>query len=266
MRRCTDKYVAVARLRLMGALMYDRDVLVRSAFMVVALVVFVQLWTTTYSATGNTLVGGFRLKDLVWYLVITEVVALSTPRVAQTIDTEVRSGDVAYALARPYNYPLYHLAAWWGETILRLPVNIVLGASVAWIAVGPPPITPLGLAASLVFGAAAITLKGMLEILIGLTAFWVEDTQPAEWIYNKFLITVGGLFLPLELFPDWLAAISRALPFASITYAPARAFVVTDWSVIVPIGVTELVWLVLGWLILVAVFGRATHRLVAHGG
>ena len=260
------KYLAVARLRLMGALMYDRDVLVRSIFMVVALVVFVQLWTTTFAATGNTLVQGFSLKDLVWYLVITEVVALSTPRVAQTIDTEVRSGDVAYALARPYSYPLYHLSAYWGETLLRLPLNALLGGAVAFLAVGPPPITPLNVLATLVFGVAAITLKAMFEVMIGLTAFWVEDTQPAEWIYNKFLITIGGLFLPLELFPDWLAAISRVLPFASITYAPARAFVASDWQTLVPVAAIQLVWLTLGWLTLTFIFSRATRQLVAHGG
>jgi viologen exporter family transport system permease protein len=260
------KYLAVARLRLMGALMYDRDVLVRSGFMVVALVVFVQLWTTTYTATGTIQVQGFSLKDLVWYLVITEVVALSTPRVAQTIDIEVRSGDVAYALARPYSYPLYHLAAFWGETILRLPINALLGSIVALLAVGPPPTTLTGVMMTVVLGVGAITLKGMLEVLIGLTAFWVEDTQPAEWIYGKFLITVGGLFLPLELFPAWLAAISRALPFASITYAPARAFVSNDVASLAPIAAVQVAWLALGWFGVMLIFGRATHRLVAHGG
>src|SRR6266700_19167 len=95
------KYFAIARGRLMGSLMYDRDVLVRSVFMLVVLTTFVQLWTTTYSATNQSVVEGFDLRDLVWYLVITEGIALSTPRIAQTIDAEVRSGDVAYALARP---------------------------------------------------------------------------------------------------------------------------------------------------------------------
>jgi len=246
--------------------MYDRDVLVRSIFMVVALVVFVQLWTATYAATGLSQVQGFSLRDLVWYLVITEVVALSTPRVAQTIDTEVRSGDVAYALARPYNYPLYHLSAYWGETLLRLPLNAVLGGVVAFIAVGAPPATPLNAVATLILGAAAITLKAMFEVMIGLTAFWVEDTQPVEWIYGKFLITIGGLFLPLELFPDWLAAIARVLPFASITYAPARAFVASDWQTLAPIVAIQAVWLAIGWCILMLIFSRATHRVVAHGG
>ena len=118
-------------------------------------------------------------------------------RIAQVIDTEVRSGDVAYALARPYSYPLYHLASFWGETLVRLPMNALVGSIVALIAVGLPPVTPLSVLATLLLTTGAVTLKGSLEILVGLTAFWVEDTQPAEWIYSKLVITIGGLLLPL---------------------------------------------------------------------
>jgi ABC-2 type transport system permease protein len=260
------KYVAIARTRLMGSLMYDRDVLVRSIFMLVVLVTFVQLWTTTYTAVQQPIISGFSLRDLVWYLVITEVIALSTPRITQIIDTEVRSGDVAYALARPYSYPLYHLASFWGETLVRLPVNALVGSSVAIIAVGLPPVTPLGGLATLLLTVGAVTLKGSLEILVGLTAFWVEDTQPAEWIYSKLVITIGGLFLPLELFPDWLAGIARALPFASMAYAPARIFVGFDWPVFAPLMLTQLTWLLLFWGLVSLIFSRASRRLVAHGG
>lgn len=260
------KYLVIARTRLIGALMYDRDLLVRSVFMLVIMVTFAQLWTTTYAAIGQPVVAGFSLRDLVWYLVITEIVALSTPRIAQTIDTEVRSGDVAYALARPYSYPAYHLASFWGETLVRLPCNLLVGAAVAFIAVGPPSTSPAAVLATILLTTGAITLKGILDILVGLSAFWVEDTQPAEWIYAKFVITIGGLLLPLELFPDWLAAIARALPFASMAYAPARVFVGFDWTVFAPLVVTQVTWLVICWLAVVLVFGRAARRVVAHGG
>ena len=106
----------------------------------------------------------------------------------------------------------------------------------------------------------------MFEIMIGLTAFWVEDTQPAEWLYGKVLLTIGGIFLPLDLFPDWLATIARGLPFASVAYAPARAFVGLSWPVFLPLLATQLTWLAVGSLAVLAVFSRATHRLVAHGG
>jgi ABC-2 type transport system permease protein len=260
------KYLAIANTRLMGSLMYERDMFVRSIFMLVVLVTFVQLWTTTYAATHETSIDGFTLHDLVWYLVITEVVALSTPRIAQTIDADVRSGDIAYALARPYSYPLYHLAAFWGETLVRVPINALVGFGVALVAVGLPPTSPSAVLATLLLGAGAITLKGTIEILVGLSAFWVEDTQPAEWIYNKFVLTLGGLFLPLDLFPDWLANIARALPFASMAYAPARVFVGFDWGVFGPLLLIQLIWLGVGWLGVVVIFGRASRRLVAHGG
>jgi ABC-2 type transport system permease protein len=67
---------------------------------------------------------------------VTESVALSTPRLVQKIDTEVRAGDVAFALARPVSYPLYHLAGYRCETALRLPVNVLVGSLVALLAVG----------------------------------------------------------------------------------------------------------------------------------
>lgn len=260
------KYLAIARTRLMSALIYDRDILLRSIFMIVALVVFVQLWTTTYTATGQSAIQGFSLRDIIWYLVITELLALGTPQLPQTIDAEVRSGDIAYALAKPYSYPLFHLASYWGETLVKLPVNAIVGSVVAFIAVGPPPTNPTSLLAALLLLAGAVTLKGTLEILIGLSAFWVEDTLPAQWIYSKFIFTIGGLFLPLDLFPDWLANIAHNLPFAAIAYAPARAFVGLDLQSAVQLFLTQLTWLVLAWLAVVVVFGRAARRLVAHGG
>lgn len=260
------KYVAIARTQLLATLMYDRDLFVRSVFMVVILVTFVQLWSTTFAVSGQTVISGFDVRALVWYLVITEVVALSPPRIAQSIDNQVRAGDVAYALARPYWYPLYHLAWYWGDTLLRVPLNLLVGGAVAMIAVGPPETSPPALFATLVLWIGAISLKASIEILIGLSAFWVEDTAPFEWIYAKVLYTIGGLLLPLDLFPDWLAAIARSLPFSAIMYAPARVFVGFAWDSFGVLVLSQLTWIVVTWIVVVLVFGRATRRLVAHGG
>jgi ABC-2 type transport system permease protein len=260
------KYLAIARTQLLATLMYDRDLLVRSVFMVVIMVTFVQLWTVTFAATGETVISGFTVSDLVWYLVITEVVALSPPRIAQIVDTQVRTGDIAYALARPYSLPLYHVAWYWGDTLMRMPVNAAVGGAVAFLAVGPPSTSPSAIVATLLLWLGGITLKALIEMLIGLSAFWVEDTAPIEWIYAKILYTIGGLLLPLDLFPDWLATIARHLPFAAIMYAPARTFVGFSWPVFGESLATQLAWLVIFWLAIQLVFQRATRRLVTHGG
>ena len=53
----------------------------------------------------------------------------------------------------------------------------------------------------------------MLAVLstaaIGLSAFWIVDTSPVYWIWQKLAFVLGGLLLPLELYPDWLRALAR---------------------------------------------------------
>jgi hypothetical protein len=49
-------------------------------------------------------------------------------------------------------------------------------------------------------------------------------------------------------------------------YAPARVFVGFAWDTFAFLLVSQMTWIVLTWIALVLVFGRATRRLVAHGG
>jgi ABC-2 type transport system permease protein len=260
------KYFAVARTTTLASLIYERDLLVRSLFMVVIMVIFVQLWAATYGALGETSINGFGVREMIWYLVVTETLVLSRPRIIQVIDAEVRGGDVAYRLTRPYSYTLYHLASFWGDALVRLPVNFLVGGAVAWLAVGPPTLGPEVVLAMMLSAACSITLMGTIDVLIGLSAFWVEDTLPVDWIYSKFVFTLGGMFMPLDLFPDWLAGIARVLPFASICYAPARLAVNFSWSALGELLLLQVVWLVVAGLVVRVVFGRAVRRVVAHGG
>ena len=141
------KYSAVLTATALSSLMYPRDMLVPAAFMALVLFVFVQLWTVTYEQTGGGPIAGLTRGDLIWYLVFTETVVLSAPRIAQRIDEEVKSGGLALALLRPYNYVLYHLARYWGEAVLRLPLNFSVGATIALVASGLPAVTPMSAAA-----------------------------------------------------------------------------------------------------------------------
>ena len=45
---------------------------------------------------------------------------ISRPRMTREIDAEVRAGDIAYQLIRPYDYVLFRLAGYLAERLLRL--------------------------------------------------------------------------------------------------------------------------------------------------
>jgi ABC-2 type transport system permease protein len=266
MTQAAVKYPAVALITLQSSLIYSRDVLLRALTMMIVLFVFIQLWTFTYGALDESRVAGFSLRDMIWYLVITETVALSAPRVSLKIDEEVKSGALAYVLAKPYNYVLYHLAGYWGEGLLRIPANFAVGSVLALIAVGAPDTSVPGVMAMAIALAVSITFNFFAEASIGLSAFWVEDSQPFFWIYQKFVFTLGGLFLPLEFLPKLLGDVARVLPLAAVAYTPGKLFVGFTWEEFAVRAALQLFWLgaVAGlcWFI----YARAERKVNVHGG
>jgi len=83
------KYLAVARVSLATGIAYRGDYLMQSSFLIVVMFVFMVLWRTTYAATGQEVIDGFALRDMIWYLAITEAVMNSRPRLAGRIDAMI---------------------------------------------------------------------------------------------------------------------------------------------------------------------------------
>src|SRR5207237_1814016 len=104
------KYWAIGRISLVAQTAYLGEMAVRTVFLAIILYVFLQLWTATYSSLGSQTVSGFSVSQMVWYLLLTEAIVLSRPRLTRDVDQDVRTGDVAYQLIRPYDYVWYRLA------------------------------------------------------------------------------------------------------------------------------------------------------------
>jgi ABC-2 type transport system permease protein len=123
-----------------------------------------------------------------------------------------------------------------------------------------------GILGFLVLAVPGVLLDAMIAVLIGLGAFFIEEVRPLHWIYNKLLMSVGGMFLPLDVFPAWLRRISEWLPFRLIIYAPARTFVAYDGAFLLRAMAGQLVYLVVIAALLGAVWHWGKRRIVVHGG
>ena len=64
------------------------------------LYIFLRLWQVTYSETGASELGGLSLPQMLWYLVMTEAIVLSEPRVTDDVDQDVRTGALAVQLIK----------------------------------------------------------------------------------------------------------------------------------------------------------------------
>ena len=235
----------------------------RSLFLVVILYVFQALWRTVYA--GRDALAGFSLTQMVWYLSVTEGVMLGRSSLWMTVQEEVKDGTLAYGLIRPMSYPAMTVFRFVGEGLVRVLPVLAMGALVALASTGPLPRLAAALPALLVLAAGALVIGALLEMLIGLAAFWMEEVAPLFWIVQKFIFILGGMFFPLDLFPSGFARVLKALPFAFVTYWPGCVAVSGGHGFLRALG-GQALWAALLSLCIALAYRRAVKALQAQGG
>jgi ABC-2 type transport system permease protein len=259
------KYCWIGLLSAKSNLAYWPEVVSRLLFLVVILYSFLRLWQMTYAQLGASELGGMTIAQMLWYLTITEAIAMSGPRVSQLVDEDVRTGAIAVQLLKPFSYPLYRLSTNIGERLVRFAINLLCGASVALIFVGPLTIDWFILPVSFVTILFAFAIDFLAQFCIGLGAFWLEDTSGLLLIYSRLTMILGGLLMPLELFPEALQRIAHALPFWTV-YGVAKIFVKGQMLPALYLVAAQLLTICSLMLVATFIYSFAMRRVASHGG
>lgn len=145
-------------------------------------------------------------------------------------------------------------------------MNLVVGSAIALCLVGPLQFTWQGLALAVVALPLAFVLDFLGNFAIGLGAFWLEDTSGLLLIYSRVTMILGGMLIPVELFPDYLQPLVRAMPFASIVYGPAHIFVKPDLTELAQLLVRQGAGVLAFGLAVWLIYSLALKRVFANGG
>lgn len=113
----------------------------------------------------------------------------------------------------------------------------------------------LSLVCGLFTAFVAATLNVIFSAMIGLSAFFIEDTSPVYWLWQKLGFALGGLIFPLDLYPDTVSHLACAPPFPSLLEAPARIAIGAGSPFIWPSG-----FVLGGWLVVAALSTHFTCR------
>lgn len=255
-RSPAGKYLAIAAVAFKQRLEERSVLLSRALFYVVVLFIFSRVWAKLGKDGGS----------YVWYLAVTEWVLLSQSRVYVEIERDVRSGEVAYQLTRPTHYLAVKLAEAAGETLIAMLVLAVVGGVAATLITAGAPGEPVGLLFALVLGVLASAVLLLASALIGLCAFWLQDCSPLYWIWQKCVFVLGGLMVPLALYPEWLRVLALCLPFSAIVAGPGSMVLAADPALFVLLAVKLLACAVLAFHALQRAFEGALRRLTVNGG
>jgi ABC-type uncharacterized transport system, permease component len=258
------KYGIIMKTSLQSNMAYASNFLFNIIFYAFIIFIFMRLWRTIYGS-GNT-ISGYTLNQMIWYCIITEMVVLSGGSVFSELNTDIKGGNIAYLLNKPYHYIMYQLSNSMGMTAVVLLINAIAGAIMGIIYVGPLNNFSVYQIPFIVLSIVlAVLLNFFIAASLGLTAFWLEENTAANWIYQKILLVLG-VFLPVDFLPVWLQKITLLLPFSYVTYGPAKLVVDFDYIWAVRIIAFQSVYLVLFIILTFLIYGRGVKKLNVNGG
>lgn len=112
---------------------------------------------------------------------------------------------------------------------------------------------------------AGITINAVFKLCISLFSFWIEDTTPFQWIYNKLILVVGILFL-VEIFPQALQPLLKLTPIYTVCYGPAKLIVDFSLEKCVEILAAQALYMAVGVGAMFLIYRKGVKRLYVNGG
>jgi len=150
-----------------------------------------------------------------YYLLLSVVSLLTGVWLAPYLAENIRLGDLSPWLLRPAPYILRDIGNNVGEKIVKLPLLLPLVALVA-LAFRDDLRLPTDPRAWLLFALTvplAATIAFLLDVVIGLLAFWLQDVRGLVRVRDLVATLLAGRFVPLALFPPGLKGLIDAQPF-----------------------------------------------------
>jgi ABC-2 type transport system permease protein len=258
------KYFWIARINLINSFVYVREMIAKSAFIGVIVFIFIQLWKAIYGP--NNIIEGYTINMMLWYFVMAESIVTSQSRVLEEIGNDVISGNIANYLNKPYNYILYKFSESIGKAIVRFSLTFIIGAIVVGVLLGGISIGISSILLITVSVFLAITLHFCMMAFLGIFALWIEDPRALSFVYSKIIFTIGGMLIPLEIFPFWLQSISAKLPFSYIAYYPSKLFVNFSTELFLRTAILQLVWIAIITIVIVISYNIHIKKLTINGG
>lgn len=230
--------------------------------------ILIQLWGYIYGGGKQAIINSYTLEQMLWYLIVGECIVNSAKcnQITRSISNEIKSGSIAYKLNKPYNYYVYSVVSFMAKTcfitLFTLPTAIIIGA----IFIGlPPNFTLVQIVPCLFTFFLSIFISWCIYGVVGLIAFWVQDSTPFYWIVSKAFLLLG-MFFPLEFFPLWLQPLIRYSPIYSVMTGPSSLVASFSWEAFKDNIISQSIWCTLIILLGICIFNFGRKKVTSNGG
>lgn len=270
MNRALRAIPALMRVGFVESLAYRAEMIVW-VFATTMPFVMMVLWTAVAQVAPVVGLGGKSWSAtgfVAYFLCVFTVRQLTSSWACWEINYEVRQGTLAMRLLRPLHpivgYAVGNLAAIPLRLGVTLPVIVLLFVTEARGRLSTDwktwALFPLSL-----IGGWVITF--FANVAIGALSLFMESSVKLMDVWLAAFFVFSGYLFPTDLFPDWLTAIARWLPFRyQIGFTVELMMGVHSFEAALAILATQWAWAAALVTIAVALWQRGVNRFQAVGG
>jgi ABC-2 type transport system permease protein len=217
------------------------------------------LWLAIFSYASSDRIGGFTFRSMVLYYVLVILLGRIIRGLERDLGAavDIYDGTLTKYLLYPTDYFGFKYAAHLGGMIPGL-VQLTLFGLLALLFFDLPGelvVTPLTVMMSIGTVVLANLLMFLMRLAVQLVAFWADNVWSLNTMLRFTADLLGGLMLPLTLFPQWAQDALMWTPFPYLYWVPvmtllgevgvaewARGMVVTAAWAAVMAGVALTIW------------------------
>jgi ABC-2 type transport system permease protein len=232
------------------------------------IVLQIYIWKGLYGS-AVTGVSGVSLQEMIAYTIFSSMTQMLTDSETMTdINGSVQDGSITNRLLLPLEFRAYYLMSDLSGNLFWSLYNSLPPILVSILFFGLHfNFSFVNLAFYAVAVALAFFLNFMFSFIMGMSVIWFKNAFFLENLKELAFKLFSGAIVPLWLFPGWLDAASRFLPFRYIVFEPV--------SVLLGKTPMEQIPAVLGWQVfwicvlyggMTLVWNRGRRHIMLHGG
>ena len=194
------------------------------------------------------------------------IMILNIRKLDRIIMNDVKSGNVEMFLNKPTNYIKLTIYKVLGQGIYSFTIITIIGSIIMFLLVGFPKLNLLLFIPTLLITFILGTILALfIYAIIGLLSFFMQDVRPIHWIVDKFVMVLGGSYLPVALFPPVLKFLAFISPFGAINFATSTVYDTWNNEFIIRI-LLQIIWIIVFGILLNYIYKKARQKAMINGG
>lgn len=263
-----NKYLAVFMISWQQGLVYRLNFLLWRVRSVLQLLLVYFIWFTV-SQTQNQIFG-YSQDQILTYVVVSALIrAIVLSSKATDISDQINQGSIVNFLLKPLGFIKYYCARDLADKMLNI-FFVIIEISLLLFLLKPQVIVQTDILYLFEFFLAVflgMILFFSITFMIGLLAFWVENSWGPLFLGMILLEGFGGGLFPIDILPKSIFNLIMLTPFPYLIYFPSKIYIGGLPENVIYQGFAILIfWVIFLWIVMNKVLKAGLRQFTAVGG